>query len=188
MTNISSSKSKIAVIVSLVVVSVLAVFLAIGYLIFARFGGNQAVEALTPLSNDVVTLGATQICKNGDGGKGIDNQIPWHSIYFRIPDKPDLTERIKNIAKNNNFPLSVDKKEIETVKSSNSLGVPGRGKYSSNSDYLVSNQEKRTLKVQVVRDGSIPLYCGVKDYGKVVSPSENEAIVNLTLDLASNSQ
>jgi hypothetical protein len=138
---------------------------------------NGPENAMRPMSNQVAALGGHKICSGGDPGYGPDNLEPWYSAVYTVPDNPDISVKIKDIASNYGYGLSEDTARINQLKQqgipdqhgniSSSVGEP----YDPNSDYLVADNGGKSLSVTIYR-GNAPLVsagedCSVGDSGQL---------------------
>lgn len=157
---------------ALVLITVSFVFISLG-----GFGSsNKAQNDLKPILNTLKELGAKKLCDNGDGGHGIDNNAPWYETYYQVNDTPMLESQISSAAKNMGYKLGPDSTSIKQLK--------GESGYT-NSTYLIGHSNGGELDVRIAHSGdSVSLYCGTgSGYGKAVSPSANEAILDINLSL-----
>lgn len=195
-------RGKNIAIVGIVVNSLLLtpiIFLA--WLVFVTSGGfrgNAAQKELTPIYEQVESIGGKKLCDNGDAGYGIDNTRPWYEAYYSVSDLPDLTSKVKEFAKNEGFDLHEDGLLITRAK-----GLPDPGttswrsvgvEYSPDSDYLTSKDEqlgdsyseKNELSVRIHRTIASSLNCSNSnkyEYGYEYTPMPGTALVKLTMSL-----
>lgn len=161
-------------------------FIALG-----AWHGNQAQKDFDPIARQIVDMGGTKLCNNGDSGYGIDNTTPWYQVYYTVPNTSDLTSEVKNIASQQEYQLSTDTNFINQLK-----GLPeqrgelegvyvtpyGDEQFNPKSDYLIGQSGNKSLKVTINRQTSVALYCGVEDYGKK-QPTGSNAILDFSLTL-----
>lgn len=149
------------------VLSILVVILLICFLIglkniFSK-SANEARNESKPITQSIEKLGGKFICERG-GGDGVDSE-PWLYMSYQITDSPELTNNIKDFARQEGYLLEIDKQDIATLQ--------------RKTDYLTTQTKQRhNLKVTIVRDEKISLYCE-KNYTKEMIPTPGQAIIQL---------
>lgn len=156
------------------------VFFAWLFISLGGFKDNQAETDFKPIARQITAMGGQKICSNGDDGYGIDNTVPWYQVYYSIPDAPDLTTKVKGLAAEQGYNLSENSNLIKNLQDQNvAFGDEGP---NARSDYLVGKHSKTSLEITINRQTSVPLYCGVSDYGKRRATG-NDAIIDFKLTL-----
>jgi len=170
----------------LITVPMLWLFIALGGFL-QLIHGNQAEKDFRPIANQMIRLGGQKICDNGDSGYGIDNSAPWYQIYYTVPDTPDLTRKVESFIGQQGYQVSTDTNFINQLK-----GLPdqdgtytepyGGEQFNSRSNYLTGQSGNKSLKITINRQTSVPLYCGVSNYGKQRQTGD-KAIIDFSLSL-----
>lgn len=119
---------------------------------------NPAHTAVQPLLDLVSRKGGTELCDNGDPGRGPDNTRPWYTEYFSVPvDRVDRDS------------LMTDARVFR---------IPG-------TTVPKDDPEERAARLSVddSHGGSMPLYCDVEGYGRRAQPGAGRTIIAIDLDL-----
>ncbi|HMH58709.1 MAG TPA: hypothetical protein VK537_05970 [Galbitalea sp.] len=157
--------------------ALVAVFVIIGNAL-GLWAGNAAETAARPAVDAYTNSGAKLICKNGDGGFGPDNRIPWFDAYLDVPKSLATTERATAALKAAEF----DAPSLKAVD-------PGYGDAPPAGSFaLASGSGDHHTSVQVYPSGSAPLYCtenGIDKYGKPYTPKAGRALVEVQVSLPS---
>lgn len=160
--------------------------------LFISFGGlkkNEAQTNLKPIMSKIEQLGGQKICKNGDSGYGIDNTKPWYQVYYQIPNSPDLTENIIDMARQQGYELKENTAYVNQLKGLDQSGriysVNGRDEYSPQSNYLIAQKGDESLEVVINRNSSVGLRCDSGTYGREQTPGKNSPITSISLRLPS---
>lgn len=167
-------------------------FIVLALLAIAALGGfhtgNDAENASKPIIAQIDNIGGKKICSNGDGGHGIDNTTPWYDAYYTVPDTPQLTVKVKDIASRAGYNLAVDQATINQLHglpdSNGVITEPyGGEKYNPKSDYLMGNNGDKKLSITINRQTDVALYCGSGQYGRKQAAGNGIAIIDLSFTL-----
>jgi hypothetical protein len=164
-------------------------------LVFFALGGaraNQAEVDFKPIDKQLIELGATKICTNGDNGWGIDNATPWYDIYYQAPDTAGLTDKVSAIATDNGYTLSTNQDFVNQLKgvpdANGDVSAPyGNEQFNPKSDYLKGSKGPNTLTLTINRQASVALYCNSDSikYGEK-RDTGSDAILTFSLTLPDN--
>jgi len=154
---------------------------------------NQAQTELKPIANKIQQLGGQIICEDGDNGHSLsDNTTPWDTIYYSIKDTNSLTNEIKNYSSSQGYQLTPDTSLINQLKGisyvNGTTKLNDSEGFSSTSNYLVGNNNDKSLTISINRNTFVKLNCGVKNYGQKMYASNNNDIIVLSLMLPSTKQ
>ena len=161
------------------------------WLIFVTVN-NKAANDIRPIASRIQAIGGKKLCDNGDSGYGGDNTQPWYEVYYQIPNNSQLTNELKQFAFESAYSLFPDTGLITELKNvadhatvTNYL-PPDEPAYSAENDYLTAaNTNKGTLSMTIYRDTSVPLDCGVSNYGRLQPTGSSNAIIDMRLTLPS---
>jgi hypothetical protein len=143
------------------------------------FGGNAAYDEAQTLVAGVRQAGGRELCDNGDAGHGIDNTQPWYRVYFKIADRPSLTDDVKAKAAQAGYRLEQDTELIAELKD-----APERfQQFNPRADYLVAARRDNHLRVTIDRDAAVLLYCDGAGYGDRKRTGADDAILTIYLQL-----
>ena len=104
--NRKTAKIVVFAVVTPLVILALA-FFALAYSLGA-FRDNVAQDAVTPLANQLTSIGAHQICDEGDAGYSPDNSQPWYKAFYQVPNAASARLDFLDAASSSGFPLVVD--------------------------------------------------------------------------------
>lgn len=151
--------------------------------------GNQAANDFKPIDKQIKEIGGVKLCDNGDGGYGIDNTTPWYQVYYTVPDTAGLTDKVKSIVAREGYQPAQNAAFINQLKGLPEQDNPnlyittyGNEQFNSKSDYLIGQNDNKSLKVTVNRQTSVALYCGINDYGEK-RLTGSDAILDFSLTL-----
>lgn len=152
-----SGLATIAAVISGIITFIFGSFLAlVGSTLFLAGGGgkpNQAFNDIRPMIESIQSIGGTEICTNGDNGYSISNRIPWYQSYIQIPDSSSVTTEIVDAAASRGVVLQ-EQSEVNDINTADASEVY---------DASVGPSE---VRMYVYRDTSVPLRCGVGEYGR----------------------
>lgn len=135
---------------------------------------NVARDEAQPFIARVEAAGGDELCDNGDGGHGIDNDQPWYQAYYRISDRPGLRRDLKSQAARLGLALRKDTELITELRNTpEPLNV-----FNPEADYLTGEKGDFRFGLRINRDGVVPLYCG-DDYGHLEPTGSGKAIVDV---------
>jgi hypothetical protein len=152
------------IVVGGVAAILVAVVWAAGYFLFGAFHDNKAQDAAAPITRVFSSLGAQQLCDDGDAGFGPDNDLPWYDAYYRVSDEAVARKAIFSAAAASGHPLFVD-------PNVHHQGAEDRSYTSNKSDNV-------GLQVEILRDGTFDSGCFDKDHYEKLSTSGKGAIID----------
>jgi hypothetical protein len=164
-----------------IVLVVAALFVLAGA--FGFFRNNPAKKAMAPITRSLAAVHPSRICDNGDSGHGVDNNQPWYTDYLSVDASPTLDATMTAAAHTAGFSLVRDQQLIEELRGNAGDTRAGREEFNPSASYFTANIGGKTLSAKIIRSGEVARYCGVKHYGRPMSPGGDKAIVVLTLSL-----
>ncbi len=159
-------------------------FVAWSFIALGGLKGNVAKKDVQPFTAQIQKAGGKELCENGDSGHGFDNAQAWYEVYYKIPNNSQLTNMVKADASQFGYPLIENVGLIDQLKGipDNNGGISepyGGATFNPKSDYLISSKDGKSLAVTINREISVPLYCGVSNYGNKEATGEGNAILDI---------
>jgi hypothetical protein len=69
---------------------------------------NQAKPVVDTIVAALAPVHPRVVCDNGDAGTGIDNDVPWFTLYLVLDRTPDLDQTVMDAAGKTGFRLEPD--------------------------------------------------------------------------------
>jgi hypothetical protein len=149
---------------------------------------DTIVGALAPVHPEVV-------CDNGDAGTGIDNDVPWYTVYLVVDRTPDLDRTMMDAAGKAGLHLEPDPtraRRAAEAAASYSAGRPRRGpdapvlepvEADPSTSFLTATDNGRNLKVAMARTGEMRTRCRRMDQSGStrVEPGKAVVVINVAL-------
>ena len=172
--------------------AIFTLLILLGAWLITGIVNNPAKNDMQPLATRIQAAGGQKLCDDGDSGEGGDNTQPWYEAYYETLDSSNLTSQVEQYAAQSGYTLTPDTGLITELKNvaagANVTDTlpPNEPAYSAKNDYLTANKTNGgELSVTVYRNTSVPLNCGVANYGKLRSTGNNSAIIDMQLTLPS---
>lgn len=127
---------------------------------------NPAVAVLHPYEQEVVALGGTPLCTNGDPGRGPDNTSPWREAYFSVPASAPVLQHLESRAAVDGFALRPSAEKASPFSGTTRYSAGRRG---------------ATLSAEIATQGT-SLDCD-PDYGRTQRAAPGTVLVDLTVSL-----
>jgi hypothetical protein len=166
-------KRTLTIILIAAPVLVVCALIATGVVWYDTITANRAQPYIDPFVSKLESLGAHEICGDGDAGDGWDNTTPWYQVYYLVPNSATTASQLKSVAARNGYTVHRD----TTVP--NGDVAPAE----AFDDPTIAHQ----LQVSIYRDTGVPLDCAdASPYGRSEQVSGSDAIVYVSVGLAPN--
>jgi hypothetical protein len=152
---------------------------------------NPAEEVAATIVAGLVSVHPEPICDNGDAGVGIDNDVPWYTVYIFLDQTPDLDQFVIVASGKAGFQLEIDQELVDAYKrgivnrrhAGDPTGVPGV-RFDPTTSFLVAIAADRQVRATLIRRGEIGTDCrGVEQWGKSATVRPGRAILRLDVTL-----
>jgi hypothetical protein len=136
------------------------------------------------------------VCDNGDGGTGIDNDVPWFTVYLVVDRTPDLDRTVTDAAAKAGLRLEPDltrTTRAAQAAASHSAGSPRRGPDAPvlepvpavpSTSFLAADGSGRKLDVAVARTGQMSTRCRKTDQSGATPVEPGKAAMIIDVELA----
>ncbi|MFO0920183.1 MAG: hypothetical protein U0451_00755 [Candidatus Saccharimonadales bacterium] len=169
----------------IVIIVLCVTFVLLSFAVY-YFTFNSANNSAKHLESTLTKAKAIKLCSTGDGGRSLDNTVPWYVSEYEIDDDNQLLGTIIKTLESQGINNIYTTKDFIEKYGSEGLGIRIRpneyDKNPENNTYLISKTHDYLVQVNILRNSDNRLLCrpiGNNEYDYIYRQSPGKAVVEI---------